>query len=94
MTKEESTAAMLFLPESAVTKASVFHLLLFGGLASLGSAKLGASENATHLVIGNDHLYAGVEKASGAMVTLELDGQNLLGTRNGSLGAFYLDCYW
>ncbi|KAH6893282.1 family 4 polysaccharide lyase [Thelonectria olida] len=60
----------------------------------LAVAKLVANETDTALVISNDRLYAAVEKASGAIVTLSLDGQNLLGTRSGSTGLGpYLDCY-
>lgn len=73
---------------------SITTLLLLAGLVGGGCADLVATENATHLAINNDHLNTSVEKASGAMVTLELDGQNLLGARSGSTGAFYLDCYW
>ena len=87
-------ASKMLFPASTARESSLLRLLVYGGLAGLGSAELVASENATHLVLGNDRLYAGVEKASGAMVTLELDGQDLLGPRSGSLGAFYLDCYW
>lgn len=58
------------------------------------AAKLVANETLTTLVIANDRLYAAVEKASGAIVGLSLDGQNLLGTRSGSTGIGpYLDCY-
>lgn len=73
---------------------SVTTSLFLAGLLSGGHAKLVATQNATHLVINNDRLHASVEKASGAMVTLDLDGQNLLGTRSGAKGVFYLDCYW
>lgn len=74
--------------------ASVTTFLSLASLLEGGRAKLVATENATHLVISNDRLDTSVEKASGAMVTLDLDGQNLLGTRSGSTGVFYLDCYW
>ncbi|KAK3939862.1 rhamnogalacturonan lyase [Diplogelasinospora grovesii] len=58
------------------------------------SALLNATETSTSLVIANDRLYAAVEKASGVVVTLTLDGQNLLGTRSGMTGIGpYLDCY-
>lgn len=80
--------AKMLLPASLTTS------FLLASLVGGGCSKLVATENATHLVINNDRLNTSVEKASGAMVTLELDGQNLLGTRSGSTGVFYLDCYW
>lgn len=57
-------------------------------------AEVVATENGTQLVIQNDRLYTRVDKASGAMDAVVLDGQNLLGTRSGSTGIFNLDCYW
>jgi rhamnogalacturonan endolyase len=58
------------------------------------TALINATESPTQLVIANDRLYAAVEKRSGAIVSLTLDGQNLLGTRSGSTGIGpYLDCY-
>ncbi|KAI1244319.1 hypothetical protein MGN70_014190 [Eutypa lata] len=74
--------------------ASITTSFVLVSLVGGGCAKLVATENATHLVISNDRLNTSVEKASGAMITLELDEQNLLGARSGSTGAFYLDCYW
>ncbi|KAI0171786.1 polysaccharide lyase family 4 protein [Hypoxylon sp. FL1284] len=56
-------------------------------------AEVVATENGTQLVIQNDRLYTRVDKASGAMDAVVLDGQNLLGTRSGSSGIFNLDCY-
>ncbi|KAI1083402.1 polysaccharide lyase family 4 protein [Whalleya microplaca] len=56
-------------------------------------AKVIATEDASQLVIENDRLYTRVDKASGAMDALSLDGQNLLGTPSGSTGVLYLDCY-
>ncbi|KAI1776968.1 polysaccharide lyase family 4 protein [Hypoxylon cercidicola] len=56
-------------------------------------AEVVATENGTQLVIQNDRLYTRVDKASGAMDAMVLDGQNLLGTRSGSTGIFNLDCY-
>ncbi|KAI0014450.1 polysaccharide lyase family 4 protein [Xylariaceae sp. FL0662B] len=52
-----------------------------------------AREDESQLVIENDRLYTRVDKASGAIDALVLDGQNLLGTRSGSTGVLYLDCY-
>ncbi|KAI1822819.1 polysaccharide lyase family 4 protein [Xylaria intraflava] len=57
------------------------------------SAALNATEDDTQLIIKNDRLYARVSKASGMIETLELDGENLLGTPSGSTGVLYLDCY-
>jgi rhamnogalacturonan endolyase len=70
---------------------SLFLSLLAGPAWVL--AALNATENATQLTISNDRLYASVSKTSGAVVTLTLDGQNLLGTKSGSTGIGpYLDC--
>jgi rhamnogalacturonan endolyase len=57
-------------------------------------AVLNATEDAKQLVLANDRLYAAVSKATGAVYSLTLDGQNLLGTVSGSSGIGpYLDCY-
>ncbi|KAI1762927.1 polysaccharide lyase family 4 protein [Hypoxylon sp. FL1150] len=56
-------------------------------------AEVVATENSTALVIQNNRLYTRVDKASGAMDAIVLDGQNLLGTPSGSTGIFNLDCY-
>jgi rhamnogalacturonan endolyase len=66
---------------------------------------LNATEDAKALVIANDHLYASVNKSTGIMDVLTLDGQNLLGTKEynevtpggnaagqNGIGP-YLDCY-
>lgn len=45
-----------------------------------------SSETDNDLVISNDRLSAIVAKGSGVMVSLHLDGQNLLGTLSGSTG--------
>ncbi|KAK4497245.1 hypothetical protein PRZ48_011695 [Zasmidium cellare] len=56
-------------------------------------AALKASETNSTLTIANDRLTTVVDKTSGAVVTLTLDGQNLIGTRSGSTGIGpYLDC--
>ena len=56
-------------------------------------AALTALENSTHLALGNDRLSAAVSKSKGSIVSLYLDGQNLLGTVNGARGTGpYLDC--
>ncbi|PSN61322.1 rhamnogalacturonan lyase [Corynespora cassiicola Philippines] len=52
-------------------------------------AILNATEDASRLVISNDRLYAAVDKRTGAINALTLDGQNMLGTGTGP----YLDCY-
>lgn len=67
--------------------------LILLSLSRFAYAEVVATENATALVIQNDRLFARVDKASGAMDAVVLDGQNLLGTRSGSTGIFNLDCY-
>ncbi|USW59147.1 Putative Galactose-binding-like domain superfamily, galactose mutarotase-like domain superfamily [Septoria linicola] len=58
------------------------------------NALLVANESSSRLTLQNDRLIASVVKAGGAIDTLYLDGQNLLGTRSGSTGLGpYLDCY-
>jgi rhamnogalacturonan endolyase len=59
---------------------------LLSGFAPGVNAFLNATETSTQLIIANDRLYTAVEKKSGAVVSLALDGQNLLGTRSGSTG--------
>jgi rhamnogalacturonan endolyase len=67
-------------------------VLAVAGLLSLqATALLIANQTAAQLTIANERLHAVVEKASGAIVSLTLDGQSLLGTRGG-VGP-YLDCY-
>lgn len=58
-------------------------MLQFVFLFFVGSvyAILNATEDATQLVISNDRLYASVNKSSGAIDVLTLDGQNLLGSK-------------
>lgn len=69
-------------------------LLLLSCLSRWASAFLNATETSDQLIIANDRLYASVEKSLGAVVTLTLDGQNLLGTKSGNTGIGpYLDCY-
>ncbi|KAI1481632.1 polysaccharide lyase family 4 protein [Daldinia eschscholtzii] len=67
--------------------------LILLSLSRCAYAEVVATENETQLVIQNDRLYTRVDKASGAMDAVVLDGQNLLGTRSGSTGIFNLDCY-
>ncbi|OIW28428.1 rhamnogalacturonan lyase [Coniochaeta ligniaria NRRL 30616] len=69
-------------------------LALLAPLSQCVSALLNATETSTLLSISNDRLHATVDKKTGVMSTLTLDGQNLLGTRSGSVGIGpYLDCY-
>ncbi|KAI1630963.1 rhamnogalacturonate lyase [Biscogniauxia mediterranea] len=56
-------------------------------------AKLIASEDPTQLILENDRLHTRVDKTTGMMDVLELDGQDLLGPTSGSTGVLYLDCY-
>ncbi|KEY73344.1 hypothetical protein S7711_01458 [Stachybotrys chartarum IBT 7711] len=61
---------------------------------SWAAATLEARETDSQLIISNDRLYAAVAKTGGSMVSLVLDGQDLLGPRSGSIGRGpYLDCY-
>ncbi|KAI1881197.1 hypothetical protein JX265_000023 [Neoarthrinium moseri] len=72
-------------------RASVSSLAVAPALAL---AALTATQDAAQLVISNDRLYASVNKATGSVEKLTLDGQNLLGTKSGSTGIGpYLDCY-
>ncbi|KAI5919859.1 rhamnogalacturonate lyase [Camillea tinctor] len=76
----------------------LFSVFLFVPLAVLpcsnrAYAKLIASEDSAQLIIENDRLHTRVDKATGKMDVLELDGQDLLGATSGSTGVFYLDCY-
>lgn len=75
-------------------------------LSALAYGSLIANQSETYLLIANDRLTAAVNKSSGAVYFLTLDGQNLLGsatttvvspggsTGNGVSGVGpYLDCY-
>ncbi|ETS82581.1 Rhamnogalacturonate lyase B [Pestalotiopsis fici W106-1] len=70
-------------------------LLLSAALAPAAVlAALNATETSSELIIANSRLYASVNKSTGSVETLTLDGQNLLGTKSGSTGVGpYLDCY-
>ncbi|KAH8666040.1 family 4 polysaccharide lyase [Tricladium varicosporioides] len=70
------------------------------------AAVLNATETSTQLILSNDRLYAAVNKSTGAVYRISLDGQELLGTLNyetptpgGATGSGnsgigpYLDCY-
>ncbi|KAI9739781.1 MAG: hypothetical protein M1834_006502 [Cirrosporium novae-zelandiae] len=91
----------LFYPEIRAYNLSIWSVLLFGV-----SALLNAIDDSGRLVLKNDHLSASVNKSSGAIDQLSLDGQDLLGTLSyeaptpgGSTGSGnsgigpYLDCY-
>jgi rhamnogalacturonan endolyase len=82
------------------------RLGLLSLLTTCALAALNATEDATKLVLSNDRLYASVNKSTGAIDRLQLDGQDLLGgpasvtptpggaTGNGNYGIGpYLDCY-
>jgi rhamnogalacturonan endolyase len=58
-------------------------------LPQLAAGLLNATETSTQLIISNDRLSAALNKRGGAIVSLTLDGFNLLGTGTGP----YLDCY-
>ncbi|KAF4630275.1 hypothetical protein G7Y89_g7867 [Cudoniella acicularis] len=75
-------------------------------LACHVAAVLNATEDSLQLVLSNDRLFAAVNKSTGAIDKLSLDGQDLLGTLNyvtptpgGATGSGnsgigpYLDCY-
>jgi len=77
----------------SMARVSVFSCLLTFCVAPV-FAILTATEDSKQLVLANDRLYAAVNKANGAVYSLTLDGQNLLGTPSGSSGIGpYLDCY-
>jgi len=70
------------------------HSVLCWYLATGTAAFLNATEDPTRLVIANDRLYAAVNRSTGAIDELSLDGQDLLGPQVGSTGIGpYLDCY-
>jgi rhamnogalacturonan endolyase len=82
------------------------HLITVSLLATSVVAVLNATESTGKLVVSNDRLYASVNKSTGAIDTLTLDGQDLLGSAafvtptpggasgNGHYGIGpYLDCY-
>jgi rhamnogalacturonan endolyase len=58
---------------------------LFGCILSFSvfsAAFLNATESSVELIIQNDRLFASVNKSTGAIGHLSLDGQDLLGTLN------------
>jgi rhamnogalacturonan endolyase len=83
----------------------VFLFSCFSLLLTPAHGFLNATEDAKALVIANDRLYGSVNKSTGIMDVLTLDGQNLLGTKEynevtpggnaagqNGIGP-YLDCY-
>jgi rhamnogalacturonan endolyase len=72
-------------------------LFVFGGLSLwvvTALAALDGVENSTSIVLSNDRLAAVLDKSVGQVVDIYLDGQDLLGTRDGSTGIGpYMDCY-
>ena len=78
----------------------------FSTLLGLGQCFLNATETTTQYVLANDRFSAAVNRSTGAIQNLVLDGQDLLGTPNfvtptpgGATGSGnsglgpYLDCY-
>lgn len=90
---------------AAIWTAQLVLLSCLSVLITPTQAFLNATEDAKALVLTNDRLYASVNKSTGIMDTLTLDGQNLLGTKEynevtpggnaagqNGIGP-YLDCY-
>ncbi|PNS16566.1 ribosomal RNA small subunit methyltransferase B [Sphaceloma murrayae] len=81
------------------------HLLLVSATVGSACAAINATESATQIVIANDRLFTALNKTTGAINYLTLDGQNLLGTRSytpptpggatgdGVNGVLNMDCY-
>ncbi|KAH8655844.1 polysaccharide lyase family 4 protein [Xylariales sp. PMI_506] len=69
-------------------------ILLLGALwVPSALTALTATQNSTFATIANDRLVASVNKGTGAVTSLHLDGQDLLGPTSGSYGSGpYLDC--
>ena len=89
-----------------LTTSSVRFPLLLSLLVIQTTAILNATESKSQLIIANDRLFAAVNKSTGAIAQLSLDGQDLLGSLNyvtptpgGATGSGnsgigpYLDCY-
>ncbi|CAK4022995.1 polysaccharide lyase family 4 [Lecanosticta acicola] len=74
---------------------SCYHFPWLLLLAHTSQALLHASETPQRLTLSNDRLTASVNKSTGAIDALSLDGQDLLGTPSSSNPAVgpYLDCY-
>lgn len=68
--------------------------LAVASLCQQAFAKLDAVDSNGFLILENERLHAAVDKSTGRMSNLTLDGVNLLGTKSGSTGQGpYLDCY-
>ena len=69
-------------------------LLLATTFVSYVSASMNSTESPRQIVLSNDRLYATLNKSTGAIDTIFLDGQDLLTSSGGSRGVGpYLDCY-
>ncbi len=64
------------------SKAFIRKTLLFSILFLKTSAFLNATQDSTQLILTNDRLHAAVNKSTGAIYELSLDGQDILGTLN------------
>ncbi|CAG8983680.1 hypothetical protein HYALB_00004112 [Hymenoscyphus albidus] len=94
-------------PTPSTSQIRVSHILLFVSFFAVQVvAFLNATESAKQLILENDRLHAAVNKSTGTIYRLSLDGQDLLGTLNyvtpvpgGATGSGnsgigpYLDCY-
>lgn len=78
--------------------------LTLASFTSLGFGLLNATENDSAMVLSNGRLYASLNKSTGYIDGLFLDGQNLLGVKTfnpetpganaaGQNGVFNMDCY-
>ncbi|KAL4787748.1 galactose mutarotase-like domain-containing protein [Aspergillus varians] len=67
-------------------------LVFLFGIISCSTALL-TTENSTHFTLANDRFIVALEKSSGQVVDINLDGQDLLGPVSGNTGKGpYLDC--
>jgi len=62
-----------------------FLIFLFAALAGVAAA-LSVSETSTNIDISNSRLSVSFLKSLGSILNITLDGQDLLGPRNGSIG--------
>ena len=66
---------------------------LIAGLAARSAAGLSTEETDSQIIVSNDRLTAVLDKSSGHITDVNLDGQDLLGPTSGSTGKGpYLDC--
>ncbi|CAI6096437.1 unnamed protein product [Clonostachys chloroleuca] len=77
------------------SRSSLLSLLVLGLQAPLqASAKLDANETDGRFILSNDRFYTAIDKSIGSVVSLTLDGQDLLGPKSGATGQGpYLNCY-